>query len=113
MINHIPSFDQFLNEESLPFSMEEMKLNELSWKPDEEASSELKKKIKEATDAHVLVAKDEKRDRKYIFKTWMTDQDLHISLTEDGKKVFRENYYIEDKRYYDSDCINIIGKKIK
>lgn len=113
MINHIPTFTQWLNEADVPFDIEMYRLDKMKWAYDQKLKDEFHNDNKDIQEPKVYVAEDKDRNLKYTFYTWLDAMDYNIELRENKKKVFSQQYSAADKRYYDQDCEIIIGFKIK
>ena len=113
MKNHIPNFSQWLNEAALAHTIEMYRLDNMKWTFDQGAKDKLNKDHDDIEDSKVYVAIDKERGRKYTFKTWSSNTEYNIEVLEDKVVIFSQAYEPEDKRYYDQDCENIVGFKIK
>jgi len=112
-MRNLPSYEDFLNEDKIPFELEKT-LNSLNleWKDDEEAVKKFIEKHKDdkLTDVKIKIATDKKRSRKYTFKTWYLEGKYIIELSEDKTVIFVEEYTSDDKLYYQEDCQTILKK---
>lgn len=110
-MKNLKSYYQFINESKLPLELEKaLKSSKLDWKEDEDMAEELYDEHKgDTSDAFVYVAVDKSRGREYVFKTWLNDRMYNIQIEEDETVIFIEQYDRNQKRYYDQDCINILG----
>jgi hypothetical protein len=113
METYIPNFNQWLNEASLAHTIEMYRLDNMKWSLDQGANDQLNKDHDDIEDSKVYVAIDKERGRKYTFKTWRFNTEYNIEVLEDKVIIFSQAYEPNDKRYYNLDCENIIGFRVK
>lgn len=112
MNQHIPTYAQWLTE-SLSRTKNLYRLDKLEWKFDQGMKDKLTKDREDIEDPKVYVAEEKDRNLKYVFSTWSSDLDKHIHLEENGKLIFAQRYADDENRYYNEDCLDILGFKIK
>jgi hypothetical protein len=107
-MKHIKTFESYVNEAHLPFSIEkELRLSGMEFMFDEERTEE--DDDNRLDSVQVYVAEDRRSGNYWVGKVGVGGGFYYLELQKDGDVVFSNKYPKSQKQYFDQDCVNSIG----
>jgi len=107
-MKHIKTFESYINEASLPFSLEkELTLNGIEFTLDEERTEEDDDKRLDFVE--VYVGEDTRSGAHWIIKIGTIAGSYYLEIQKDENVEFSNKYPRAQKSYFDQDCVNSLG----
>ena len=108
VMKHVKTFESFVNEAHLPFSIEkELQLGGAEFMFDEERTEEDDDKRLDTVEVYVW--EDRRSGAYWVGKVGVGGGFYYLELQKDGDILFSEKYPKGQKQYFDQDCVNSLG----
>jgi hypothetical protein len=107
-VKHVKTFESFVNEAALPFSIEkELRLSGVSFELDEELTDEDSDNRMDVVE--IYTANDRNSGSNWQIKTGVGSGFYYLEIQKNEEVVFVNKYPKSQKAYFDQDCMNSIG----
>jgi hypothetical protein len=107
-MKHIKTFESYINEANLPFSIEkELRLSGIEFTLDEERTEEDDDNRLDTVE--VYVGEDRRSGAYWVIKTGTISGNYYLEIAKDERVEFSNKYPRAQKSYFDQDCVNSLG----
>lgn len=107
-MKHLPTFSRFINEASLPFSIEkELRLDGVSFEIDDER--EMDSGYGDFHDAVIYVGQDKRKGVEWVIIVGSESSYFYLEIQKEETVLFSNKYPRAQKAYFDQDCMNSLG----